>query len=59
MINPTQAPQIPAETRANNTALDGSNPENHVKCETYMENTLQIPCGEATEIEPEAIEVGG
>lgn len=59
MSNPTQALQIPADTRANSTAQTGFNPENHVKCEPYMENTLQIPCGEATEIEPEAIEVQG
>jgi hypothetical protein len=29
-----------------------------VKCGTPMENPAQIPCGEVTEIEAEAIEVG-
>ena len=59
MRNPAQVPQIQADARANNTAQTGFNPENNVKCDPYMENTEQIPCGEAFEIEPEVIEVGG
>ena len=59
MSNPAQVPPIHADTRANNTAQTGFNPENNVKCDLDMENTEQIPCGEAFEIEPEAIEVVG
>jgi len=48
----------PEKPCAYNTDLSGIAAKAEVKCGPYMENTAQIPCGEATEIEAEAIEVG-
>lgn len=52
-------PSIQGLARANTPDEHDANPEIHVKCSEDLEDPVQIPCGEAFEIEAESIEVHG